>query len=347
MPFIEQLGQAAAGQASGNFINEGMGLLFQGAKNKQARKQARKMQEIALEGHYKATDYNTIKQKELWEATSYPAQVEMLKKAGLNPGLAYGMGGGGGVTANIATAGGDTPTAPVAQPSHGSEGMGMMIGQLGLLKAQQEVLESQADLNKANADKTRGVDTDEAKTRISNILANTENTQVKTAGEKLENTLKEIEVKFQSNELNYEAREDLLIAAAAQAKELVDQMSIKTGTDRMLQQTVINTARQELANLKVQNLLMRAQQTNINENTKKIIQDVLNDKQRLSMMASQLALAWQAYEDGGYNRIREANEALRDDTWDFLKDLTPGFLIPIGKGFGNSGSKPVRGFHNR
>ena len=32
-----------------------------------------------------------------WE-TNYPAQVEQMKLAGLNPALAYGMGGGGGVT---------------------------------------------------------------------------------------------------------------------------------------------------------------------------------------------------------------------------------------------------------
>ena len=34
----------------------------------------------------------------MWKDTNYSAQMEELKKAGLNPGLLYGMSGGGATT---------------------------------------------------------------------------------------------------------------------------------------------------------------------------------------------------------------------------------------------------------
>lgn len=37
-------------------------------------------------------------QMDMWNKTNYPAQMEMMKEAGLNPALLYGMSGGGGTT---------------------------------------------------------------------------------------------------------------------------------------------------------------------------------------------------------------------------------------------------------
>lgn len=44
-------------------------------------------------------------QLEMWNKTNYPAQMAMLKEAGLNPALLYGMSGGGGTTAGSQTGG--------------------------------------------------------------------------------------------------------------------------------------------------------------------------------------------------------------------------------------------------
>ena len=41
----------------------------------------------------------------MWENTNYSTQVEQLKKAGLNPALLYGKGGGMGATTGSASAG--------------------------------------------------------------------------------------------------------------------------------------------------------------------------------------------------------------------------------------------------
>ena len=170
MPFIADLGMAAAGQAAGNIINEGLGLLTQPLKNKQQLKQAQKLQWMQEEGAVRLGDYNYGKQLEMWKATNAPAQVAMLKEAGLNPALLYGSKGGGGATTG---SGGSMPGgqhAETASASRGAEGMGL---QAALLQAQKENIEADTELKKADAAKTSGVDTKEAEARIANLTADT------------------------------------------------------------------------------------------------------------------------------------------------------------------------------
>ena len=90
-----------------------MGLLLEGHNDRRQLRQQEKLQNLEIRGSKELTDYNAAKQLEMWKATNYPAQVEQMKLAGLNPALAYGMGGGGGVTSNVATgktSGGQAPS---------------------------------------------------------------------------------------------------------------------------------------------------------------------------------------------------------------------------------------------
>ena len=52
-------------------------------------------------------DYQQKHQLEMWEKTNYPAQVQQMKKAGLNPALMYGQAGTGGQLGGTAPSGGD------------------------------------------------------------------------------------------------------------------------------------------------------------------------------------------------------------------------------------------------
>ena len=68
----------------------------------------------------------------MWRDTNYAAQKEEMKKAGLSPGMMYGMGGTGGATT------GD-PGASVganAAPKGGGEIMGLQ-----LMDAQRKLME--------------------------------------------------------------------------------------------------------------------------------------------------------------------------------------------------------------
>lgn len=76
-------------------------------------------------------------QYQQWLRTNYPKQIEMMKKAGLNPALMYAKGGPGGTTGSQ-TGGG----------AKGGQAMGMPpmdVANLSLLKAQEAKLRAEAN----------------------------------------------------------------------------------------------------------------------------------------------------------------------------------------------------------
>ena len=128
----------------------------------------------------KQTARNIQAQLDLWQKTNYPAQVEQLNKAGLNPALLYGKGGGGGTTAAANTVNNPAPTAQ--RPFE--------IQQLMSMALQNELQEAQ--IKNINAD-TKGKEisnTNEGEgginqtvkyATIDNLIANTTNTDAKTS----------------------------------------------------------------------------------------------------------------------------------------------------------------------
>lgn len=136
-------------QAASEGISGVMGLVLGGINDRRQLKQQQALQDLQIAGQKQLTDYNFQKQMEMWNATSYPAQRAMMEKAGLNPALIYGMGGGGGQSNSV------TPgqVTGAEAPKGGGEaiasiGMGM---QLQLLQAQKKLLESQAGAAEATA----------------------------------------------------------------------------------------------------------------------------------------------------------------------------------------------------
>ncbi|AXH73655.1 MAG: DNA pilot protein [Microviridae sp.] len=84
-------------------------------------------------------------QLDTWKQTNYPAQVEMLKSAGLNPGLLYSKGGTGGTTGSQSGGSAASGTAQQAQP--------MNIANIIQMKAMEAGIKAQeASARKANAE---------------------------------------------------------------------------------------------------------------------------------------------------------------------------------------------------
>lgn len=99
--------------------------------------------------------------KEMWNYTNYENQRQHMEAAGLNPALMYGMGGGGGTSTN----GGQGQGVSAVGGNEVSAG-----AQMGIIGLQMQSLESQIELNKANAkkaeadaNKTAGVDTEQTR----------------------------------------------------------------------------------------------------------------------------------------------------------------------------------------
>ena len=137
-----------------------IGQIFAGMNDRRQIKQQDRLNKQQLEVDKEKMDYQQELGLQMWRDTNYAAQKEEMKKAGLSPGMMYGMGGGGGATT------GD-PGASVganAAPKGGGEIMGLQ-----LLDAQRKLKEAQANKANTEAEKLKGVDTQEAQTRIASL----------------------------------------------------------------------------------------------------------------------------------------------------------------------------------
>lgn len=128
-------------------VETGLGMALAGWQDKRQIKQARKLQELEIAGSKQLTDYSYAKQLQMWKDTNYSAQAAELAKAGLNPGLLYGMGGAGGQS----TGGGAEKTQ--GQAAAATQALGMEIG---IQAAQRQLLQAQTENVKADtANKTQ------------------------------------------------------------------------------------------------------------------------------------------------------------------------------------------------
>lgn len=158
-------GQTLGMQAAQGVLGGVMGLITGGINDRRQLRQQRRLNELNFEQYKRTTDYASKSALDMWNATNYGAQVEHLKKAGLNPGLLYGMSGGGGATTGPQGTMGNA-NAPSGGGEMGMVGMGL---QNGLMAAQMKLIEAQTEKTKAEAAKTAGIDTDLAKTQVTGM----------------------------------------------------------------------------------------------------------------------------------------------------------------------------------
>lgn len=120
----------------GGVINSGIGLGIQAIQNQMQRGQNQALTDQQLSANEKLSEFNMDQQYQMWLKTNYPAQVEQLNKAGLNPALLYAKGGPGGTTGS---------------PSGGA---GMGIASPGNINGAQNIIAAQeaaADIKLKNA----------------------------------------------------------------------------------------------------------------------------------------------------------------------------------------------------
>ena len=176
---------AAAITTGSNIISD---IFNMGSAESNRRKQVKSQKEL--------TKFNADQQLRLFEETGYGAQVRQMENAGLNPGLIYSQGGKGGDSSLNASSGVDVPYV---------EKTNMM--DIALKSAQVEMLKSQAEKNIADAEKTKGVDTDEGKARIENLQQGVKTAKAQEAWLKVETDLKAIEqyekIASQEDRLDY------------------------------------------------------------------------------------------------------------------------------------------------
>lgn len=116
----------------------------------------------ALEKNKAMALFNNEQQMKMWEATGPQGQIEQYDIAGMNPALMYGMGGGGGQTAQAAQGQGvSAGQASADETGMQIAGMGQQLAsQINLMKAQKDNLNAQTRNLNVDADKKEGIDTE-------------------------------------------------------------------------------------------------------------------------------------------------------------------------------------------
>lgn len=324
MPYGIELAQAAGAQATGNTINEGFGLILANPKRKAQMRTAKQMQNLQIEGQKHMTDFNFKKQMELWEKTGYGAQVDQMKRAGINPALLYGMGSGGGQTANVESGQVGTQQAQAPQASHGSEGMGLMIGQMGLLQAQKENIEADTDLKKADA-KNKGADT-ENKYLTNEFLMKTMEDRIDIINTDRARQIEELDIAIGNKEVERSTR-----------MKRIEEINLRAAT-ALIEQKLADQLTKES---KARTGLIGKEGELIDSEKELIKQKIRESEQLIKYWANIMSHKWAQMD-------REVGAPRDEDTdfFDKLLDKIPGFIIG-GKLGGKTGHTPIEGFKRK
>lgn len=176
---------------AGGWIGLGLsalGIYSQYRANKANRKEAQKARDQQLANQKELNEQQKNHQLDIWNKTNYSAQVEEMKKAGLNPALMYGMGGGSG--GSLGNVGGGS--AGMAQAHNESTMKGMAIDPLTLAQ-------------------------------IENIKADTEQKKAQTDNTNADTTIKDYQAEFDKvrNEVQNESKWDQINSIKAEAQKLL------------------------------------------------------------------------------------------------------------------------------
>lgn len=302
-----------------------------------------KLMEIQNRYNEQMAKNNQQRNKDLWDYTNYENQKKHMKAAGLNPALMYGMGGGGGVSANGAQGQG------VTQPTDRSIEMGLKQQGLGLqlasIASQVDLNKSQAKKNEAEAEKISGVDTRVQEATIDNLIAQTSNEKVRKGL-----ILGQIRVA--------DAEEELKRNTADWTKDKADETrwnikSLQKGIDKLAEEingmkldnelkekTIDNKVKE--SSLTLQNLmaeiLLKGSQKKVNEEQAKAIpQQILQGWEDLTKKGKALIIQreqMEAYAQDVINRYELGKKGLDIEEQKLVKDVILGMLEIASKGAG-------------
>lgn len=279
---------AAAGNVASNAANGAIGAIMGLAleKHNDARqiRQQQKLTDMQANANRQQADYSQKLAYDMWEKTNYSAQMQQLKKAGLNPGLIYGMSGGGATTTGAPnTAGVGAGQAP--QGGGEVQGMGIQMMQLQLMQAQKENIE--ADTANKNADTTNKPKTG------ANIEASTGQILANTGNIKADTKLKEIQTMIQEATAKYadEAAETQLFILKdtdARMTNEINKLSAEADLATQTVETKIEQARAELTGQYLQNAAVKAGIQLTEEQTKQVIQNIQTQIKQLQLQGRSL-----------------------------------------------------------
>lgn len=321
MPLLENIATQAAGM--------GMGMIAGAVNDQRQGIQQEKLNRQTEASQKRMGQFNLEQQMKLWRETSYGAQKREMEKAGINPALMYGMGGGGGQTAAIATGG--------AQGSQAAAGGGEIVAnqgmamQLQLLQAQKENIQADTELKKADATKTGGVDTELAKTAIGKMIAETNNEEEKTKLTKVQTKIAEIDEDVKGR--SADAMVEIQTYTSEKILQEIEQILQQNTVGKAVIPERIQMVKVELAGKILENYKTRAQTENTKQDTKlktaqTMTEGLKPEVMQTDMMATVRAGAqkWREIEiAAGHLSVEEAKQRQNE----IINDVSRSTEIPI------------------
>nr|DAR36359.1 MAG TPA: DNA pilot protein VP2 [Microviridae sp.] len=330
---------------SGIFSVFGAGLnaaMSAGTANEQWGNQL-KLMEIQNRYNEQMAKNNQQRNKDLWDYTNYENQKQHIKNAGLNPALMYGMGGGGGVSANGAQGQG------VTQPTDRSVEMGLKQQGLGLqlasIASQVDLNKSQAEKNKAEAEKISGVDTKVQEATIDNLIAQTSNEKVKKGLILGQIRVADAEEELKRNTADWtkEKSEETRWNVKSLQKgieKLIEEINGTKLDNELKKKTIDNKVKESSLTLQslMAEILLKGSQQKVNEEQAKAIPaEILQGWEELTKKGKALIIQreqMEAYAQDVINRYELGKKGLDIEEQKLVKDVILGMLEIASKGAG-------------
>lgn len=332
---------------SGIFSIFGAGLnaaMSSGAANEQWGNQL-KLMEIQNRYNEQMAKNNQQRNKDLWDYTNYENQKQHIKNAGLNPALMYGMGGGGGVSANGAQGQG------VTQPTDRSVEMGLKQQGLGLqlasIASQVDLNKSQAKKNNAEAEKISGVDTRVQEATIDNLIAQTSNEKVKKGLILGQIRVADAEEELKRNTADWtkdKANETLWNIKSLQKgiDKLTEEINGMNLDNELKEKTIENKVKESALTLQnlMAEILLKGSQRKVNEEQAKAIPaQILQGWEDLTKKGKALIIQkeqMEAYAQDVINKYELGKKGLDIEEQKLVKDIVLGILEIASKGAGTA-----------
>ena len=212
----EEIGMQAAGTLLGIGLNQ------QG--NQQQQNQQLQLMGVQHQHQQELNAQMQKIQKENWDYTNYENQLKHMEKAGLNVGLMYGQGGGGGST--MGGASGGTAASGNAPQNTTAQAMGIGLN-AAMTQSTMELQKAQANKLNVEADKLKGVDT-------GNVVADTALKTMNAANAELQNKIQTesydniiAQIKANADKAQSEARSAVIGANVTEATQKAQEEQIK------------------------------------------------------------------------------------------------------------------------
>nr|QJB21220.1 MAG: DNA pilot protein [Microvirus sp.] len=259
--------------ALGALIGGTLGLIGTGIQAGVQKEENAKNREHELEMLGMQQGYNVRSAEKADERTralyndlySPQAKVQQLKNAGLSVGLMYGTGGAGGTSSTSGA-----QAAPASQQAQ-SQKSPLENANLGLLLSQIAVNTAQAKKLEADANKTKGVDTDalqqsieESKNRVNKLVTEVENIKLENKNKELQNNFDEVRNEIQSKTKNFEIDyiKEKWVNIMEQTKKFASEitgLNIENGMKQSLLNAQLENVKANTANIIAKTLLTNSQ----------------------------------------------------------------------------------------